>query len=113
MDIASNPKQLQIKELDAAQLPRVLPDVALAVINTNYAIPAGLIPRPTQGAIRTANDALFVEGTDSLYANLVVVRADKQNDPRVKELVDALHSPEVLQSAQQLFKDQAIPAWQN
>ncbi len=43
LDIASNPKQLQIKELDAAQLPRVLPDVVLAVINTNYAIPAGLM----------------------------------------------------------------------
>ena len=61
-------------------MPRVLPDVALAVINTNYAIPAGLMPQPTQGANRTAKDALLVEGTDSLYANLVVVRARQQDD---------------------------------
>lgn len=111
LDITNNPKQLQIKELDAAQLPRVLPDVALAVINTNYAIPAGLMPRPVAGAAPTLKNALFVEGSDSLYANLVVVRADRQNDPRFKELVDALHSPEVLQTAQQLFNGQAIPAW--
>ena len=110
-DIATNPKQLQIKELDAAQLTRVLPDVALAVINTNYAVPAGYMPQATPGASRAANDALFVEGTDSLYANLVVVRADHQNNPQFKELVEALHSSEVLQSAQQLFNGQAIPAW--
>lgn len=111
LDISNNPKQIQIKELDAAQLPRVLTDVALAVINTNYAVPAGLMPRPVAGAATTTNNALFVEGTDSLYANLVVVRADKQNDPKLKQLVNALHSQEVLQSSQQLFNGQAIPAW--
>ncbi len=113
LDISNNPKQLQIKEIDAAQLPRVLPDVALAVINTNYAIPAGLIPRSAPGVAPTSKNALVVEGTDSLYANLVVVRADKKSDPHINQLVAALHSSEVLQSAQQLFNGQAIPAWKN
>ncbi len=111
LDIASNPKQLQVKELDAAQLPRVLPDVVLAVINTNYAIPAGLMPNPPKGVKPSSKDALVVEGSDSLYANLVVVRTADKNNPQFKELVDALHSPEVLQAAQQLFNGQAIPAW--
>lgn len=111
LDIVNNPKQLQVKELDAAQLPRVLPDVALAVINTNYAIPAGLMPTPPKGVKPSLKNALFVEGKDSLYANLVVVKTADQNRPQFKELVDALHSPEVLQSAQQLFNGQAIQAW--
>ncbi len=58
----------------------------------------------------TSKNALFVEGTDSLYANLVVVKTLIQNKAQFKELVDALHSPEVLQSAQQLFNGQAIPS---
>lgn len=102
MDIISNPYQLEIKSLDAAQLPRVLPDVALAVINTNYAVPAGLYPN---------RDALFSEGKDSPYANLVVVRTADQANPNLIHLVDALHSPQVLEAAQKLFNGQAIPAW--
>lgn len=111
LDIANNPKQLKIIEMDAAQLPRVLPDVSLAVINTNYAIPAGLIPRPAQGSAHTTQDAIFVEGSDSLYANLVVVRADEKDKPQFQELVQALHSPQVLQAAQNIFQGQALPAW--
>lgn len=101
-DIASNPKKLQFKELDAASLSRVLPDVTLAVINTNYAVPAGLFP---------SRDAIFVEDKTSPYVNLVVVREADVNNPKAKELVDALHSPEVLQAANQLFKGQAVAGW--
>jgi D-methionine transport system substrate-binding protein len=101
-DIASNPKKLQFKELDAASLPRVLPDVTLAVINTNYAVPAGLFPN---------RDAIFVEDKTSPYVNLVVVREADVNNPKAKELVDALHSPEVLQAAKELFKGQAVAGW--
>lgn len=101
-DIAKNPLKLQFKELDAAQLPRILPDVALAAINTNYALVANLKP---------SKDAIFIEGKDSPYANIIVVRAVDQNNPRLKQLVSAFHSNAVLQLSKNLFKGQAIPAW--
>jgi D-methionine transport system substrate-binding protein len=101
-DITSNPKKLKFKELDAAQIPRVLPDVDLAAINTNYAMVANIIP---------SRDALFRENADSPYANLVVVVQGKENDPRVQELMKALNSEEVEKKAQELFKGQAVPAW--
>ncbi|MFN7097088.1 MAG: MetQ/NlpA family ABC transporter substrate-binding protein [Gammaproteobacteria bacterium] len=102
MDIVSNPFNLKIKSLDAAQLPRVLPDVGIAIINTTYAVPAGLYPN---------RDALFTEDKNSIYANLVVVRMGDQNKVNEKHLVDALHSPQVLEATQKFFKGQAIPAW--
>jgi len=101
-DIEKNPKELVFKELDAAQLARSLPDVAIAVINTNYAIPAGLSP---------TKDAIFLEGKDSPYANLFVIREDEINDPRIKQLVAAFQSDTVRNAAKTIFKDQAIPAW--
>ncbi len=102
-EIQDNPKQLSFKELDAAQLARSLADVDIAVINTNYAIPAGLTP---------TKDAILHEGSDSLYANIIVIRDDEINDPRIKQLVAALQSSEVLKSAKDIFNGQAIPAWQ-
>ena len=102
MDVASNPHKFKFKELDAAQLPRVLPDVDLAVINTNFAVPAGLTP---------SNDALFLEDKDSPYANIVVVRQADKDDPKIALLIKALQSEEVLQKAKELFHDQAIVAW--
>jgi D-methionine transport system substrate-binding protein len=101
-DIASNPKKLRFKELDAAQLARSLQDMDAAVINTNYAIPAGLSP---------TKDAIFHEGSDSPYANIIVIRTDEQNDPRMQQLVSALQSEEVLKASKKIFNDQAIPAW--
>lgn len=101
-DIQNNPKQLQFKELDAAQLARSLQDVDAAVINTNYAVPAGL--SPTQ-------DAIFHEGPDSPYANIIVIRTNEQNDPRMQQLVSAFQSNEVMIAAKKIFNDQAIPAW--
>lgn len=101
-DIAFNPMHFVIKELDAAQLPRTLDDVDLAVINTNYALPAGLLPK---------RDGLFIESSKSPYANIVVARDDNANDPRVEVLLKALHSAAVQDKAKQLFQDQAIAAW--
>lgn len=101
-EIADNPKKLHIEELDCAQLPRVLPDVDIAVINTNYAIPAGLSP---------STDAIFHENKDSPYANVIVTRADEVNDPRIKELVKSVQSNAVLEKAKIIFKGQAIAAW--
>lgn len=100
--IATNPKDLQFKELDAAQLPRTLEDVAVAAINTNYAIPAGLIPK---------RDALYLESKDSPYANIIVVRAKDRNNPKIEKLVKAFQSEAVQAKARALFKDQAIVAW--
>ncbi len=101
-DITENPKQLKFKELDAAQIARSLPDVDLAVINTNYAVPAGLSPR---------KNAIFLEDKDSPYANIIVIRKDEMQDPRMKQLVAALHSDAVLKATQRIFKGQAIVAW--
>lgn len=101
-DIFLNPYQIVIKELDAAQLPRALDDLDFAIINTNYAIPAGLIP---------TEDAVFLEDKDSPYANIVVVRAQEKQKTKFKTLMRALHSEEVLSEAHRIFQGQAIPAW--
>lgn len=102
LDIKDNPKQIKFVELDAAELPRALADVSAAVINTNYAIPAGLSP---------TKDALIIENKDSLYANVVVARDDNQSDPRLQQLLSALHSKEVIDGAKEIFGDGALPAW--
>lgn len=102
LDILKNPKKLQFIALNAAQLPRSLSDVTIAAINTNFAVPAGLSP----------NQALFLEGPDSLYANLIVVRADEVDAPKVKKLVAAFQSEAVVKAAQKIFgADAAIPAF--
>lgn len=101
-DILTNPKALQIKEIDAAQLPRVLDDVDLAVINTNFAIPSGLTP---------SKDALFSEDKNSPYANIIVVSINNPKMKQLKEFVKAMNSPEVAAKAKELFGDAAIPAW--
>ncbi len=86
IDIVENPKKLNIKELEAAQLPRSLPDVDAAVINTNFAAEAGLIP---------SRDAIIIEGKESPYANVVVVREADKDSPAAKALIKAVNSPEV------------------
>lgn len=100
-DIVQNPKKLQFIPLAAAQLPRSLSDVAVAAINTNYAIPAGLLP----------TSALYSEGADSPYANIVAARAVDAHSIKIKELVAALHSKAVLTAAKRIFGAAAIPAW--
>ena len=85
-DVVDNPKKLEISELDAAQLPRTLDDVAAAVINTNFAGEAGLNP---------SRDAIIIEDKDSPYANIVVVREEDRNSAAAKALVKAVQSDEV------------------
>ena len=101
-DIASNPKQFIFKELDAAQLPRVLPDVDAAIINTTFAIPAGLRP---------SRDALFVENKQSPYANLIVIRRNSDKKEQLGLFVKAMNSKAVENKARALFGDAAIVAW--
>jgi len=101
-DITENPKKLRIKTLDAAQLPRILPDVDAAVINTTFAIPAGLNP---------LRDALVSESQDSPYANLVVIQKHTKKRAQLEHFVEALHSDDVKAKAQELFGNAAIIAW--
>ena len=85
-DITSNPKKFKFVEVEAASLPRVLADVVAAVINGNYAIPAGL----------SANkDGLYVEGASSPYVNVIAVKAGNENKAEIKALVKALQSEKV------------------
>ncbi len=103
-DIQHNPKHLVIKELDAAQLSRVLADVDLAVINANYAALAQLYPQ---------QDAIFSEGKNSIYANLLVVKSADKNNPKFINLIKAIHSPEVVAAADRIFHGTAVPAWKS
>ena len=86
LDISSNPKNLKFSEIEAASLPRVLPDVDIAAINGNYALDAGLT---------ASKDGLFVEGADSPYVNIVAVKQGRENDEQIKALVKALQSKKV------------------
>lgn len=86
LDVVENPKNIEFSEVEAAQLPNVLQDVDYAVINSNYAISAGLNP---------TKDALALEGSSSAYANILAVKEGNENEPLVKALVAALSSKQV------------------
>lgn len=103
-DIIENSKNLQIKELEAAQLPRSLEDTTLSVINGNYAIEAGFTP---------SKDALALEsGENNPYANILAVVKGKENDPGIAKLVKLLNSPEVKQFIQEKYQGAVLPAFQ-
>lgn len=87
INIIENPNNLKFTELEAATMPRILPDVDAAVINGNYAIPAGLI---------ASKDGLFVEGADSPYVNIIAVKDGNETDERIVALVKALQSQEII-----------------
>jgi len=102
VDIAENPKNLKIKELDAAQVPRSLEDVDIAAINTNYALTAGLNPN---------KDSIGIEDGNSPYANIIVVRSKDKEDPTVAKLVKAYHTEEVKNFINEHFKGSIIATW--
>jgi D-methionine transport system substrate-binding protein len=101
-DIEKNPKNLVFKEMDAAQLPRALDDVDAAVINTNFAIPAGLSP---------SRDALFLEDKNSPYMNIMVARENSDKADKLKQFVQAFQSEAVLKKAQTIYGADAIAGW--
>ncbi|MDG2527569.1 MetQ/NlpA family ABC transporter substrate-binding protein [Caulobacter endophyticus] len=101
-DITANPKNLKFKELESATLPRVLNQVDLAVINTNYALDAKLDP---------AKDALLIEDKTSPYVNFLVTRPDNASDPRVAKLAKTLTSPEVKAFMAEKYKGAVVPAF--
>ncbi|MDO5564015.1 MAG: MetQ/NlpA family ABC transporter substrate-binding protein [Eubacteriales bacterium] len=86
LNIASNPKQIEFKEVEAAQLPNILKDVDYAVINSNYAISAGLNP---------TKDSLLIEGSASQYSNILCVKSGNENNDKIKALKAALSSKQV------------------
>ncbi len=85
-DIVENPHNVEIVETEAAQIPNVLQDVDYAVINSNYAISAGLNP---------VKDSLTIEGSSSAYANILAVKEGNENSDKTKALVAALESRQV------------------
>jgi len=101
-DIAENPKKLRIRELEAATLPRVLNQVDVALINTNYALEAGLNPM---------EDALVVEGADSPYVNILVTRGDNQHAEAIKKLVNALKTEEVKAFILEKYQGAVVPTF--
>ena len=101
-DIAKNPHNFKFKELESAMLPRVLDQVDLDMINTNYALEAGLNP---------AKDALVIEGADSPYVNYLVARPDNKNSEAIQKLAKALTSPEVKAFIEQKYKGAVVPAF--
>jgi D-methionine transport system substrate-binding protein len=100
-DIVDNPKNLRFRELESATLPRVLDQVDMAVINTNYALDAGLKPK---------TDALALEGSDSPYVNYLVARPDNREDPRIVALAAMLRSQAVKDFIAQKYDGAVIPA---
>lgn len=101
-DITDNPKQLQFSELDAAQVPRAIDDVDIAVINTNFALEAGLNP---------LKDSLFLEAKDSPYANILAIRAGDESRPEIQKLLKALQSPEVKKFIEDKYKGAILPSF--
>lgn len=101
-DVTENPKNIQFAELDAAQLPRSLDDVDAAVINTNYAMEAGLHPK---------KDAIAIEGEKSPYANVIAVRTADKDAPWVKTLVESYHDDSIRTFINEEFKGALIPAF--
>ncbi|WP_265534240.1 MetQ/NlpA family ABC transporter substrate-binding protein [Pseudomonas saponiphila] len=100
-DIADNPKQLKILEIESPQIPRALEDVDLAVINGNYALEAGLVP---------AKDALGLEKAEhNPYANILVTTPKLQDDPRIRQLAEDLKSAQVARYISETYSGSVIP----
>lgn len=103
VDIIENPKNLEILELEAPQLPRVLDDakVSLSIINNNFAGQAGLLLK----------DAVFAEDKESPYVNLIVTREENKDSEKIKKFVESYQSEEVEKVAADVFKGGAVKGW--
>jgi len=101
-DVTENPKKIEFAELDAAQLPRSLDDVDASVINTNYALEAGLNPK---------TDPIAREGEKAPYINVIAVKSKDKDAAWVKTLIEAYHSAPVKDFVNTQFKGAVIAAW--
>ena len=103
-DIVENPYNVEIVEAEAAQLPNLLPDVDYAVINSNYAINAGLNP---------VNDSLLIEGSASAYANILTVKEGNENEPKILALKAALESKQVADYISETYNGSVVSVVEN
>lgn len=103
-DIVENPYNVEIVEAEAAQLPNLLPDVDYAVINSNYAINAGLNP---------VNDSLLIEGSASAYANILAVKEGNENEPKILALKAALESKQVADYISETYNGSVVSVVEN
>lgn len=101
-DVASNPRNIRWRELEAAVLPRALADVDAAVINTNYALEAGLVP---------LEDAVVIEGERSPYANVVAVRRGEADNAALQRVAAALTSPAVREFILEKYGGAVVPVF--
>ncbi|WP_142846141.1 MetQ/NlpA family ABC transporter substrate-binding protein [Telmatospirillum sp. J64-1] len=101
MDIVENPKKLRIREVDAAQLPRSLDDVDIAVCTLNYAMSSGLNP----------NTSLLSEGADSEWGLWFVTRGDNKDDPAIRRYIEIYRSPEVKEFIMEKFEGTIVTSW--
>ncbi|MCA1368274.1 MetQ/NlpA family ABC transporter substrate-binding protein [Bradyrhizobium sp. BRP14] len=101
-DVTENPKNITFAELDAAQLPRSLDDVDAAVINTNYALEAGLDP---------SKDPIAREGEKAPYVNIIAVNGKDKDAPWVKTLIESYHNDTVKTFINDTFKGSVIAGW--
>ena len=102
INIVDNPKNLEFKEIEAQTLPSSLPDLDLAVINSNYALGAGLNP---------TTDALAIESADSPYVNVLVVKEGNEDNAAVQALVEVLHSDTIRDFINEEFDGAVVPAF--
>ena len=102
INIVDNPKNLQFEEIEAKTLPSSLPDLDLAVINSNYALGAGLNP---------TTDALAIESADSPYVNVLVVKEGNEDNAAVQALVEVLHSDTIRDFINEEFDGAVVPAF--
>ncbi|MBR8741182.1 MetQ/NlpA family ABC transporter substrate-binding protein [Nocardiopsis sp. MG754419] len=101
-DIEENPRDLEFREVEAAQLPRSLDDVDAAIVNNNYAQEAGL---------DFAEDSILLEEVEgNPYVNVLASRSDNADDPRVAELAELLTSPEAVRFIEETYEGSVIPA---
>ena len=103
-DIVENPYNVEIVEAEAAQLPNLLPDVDYAVINSNYAINAGLNP---------VKDSLLIEGSASAYANILAVKEGNENEPKILALKAALESKQVADYISETYNGSVVSVVEN
>jgi D-methionine transport system substrate-binding protein len=101
VDIVANPKKLKFIEVEAAQTPRTLADVAAAAINTNYAVDAKIEP----------TSAILREDPKGPYVNVIAVRAADKDKPWVKTLVETYQSPEIKAFVAERFKGNVLAGW--
>lgn len=102
LDITNNPKNIQIKAMEAAQLPVSLPDLDFAVINGNYALGAGVLDKVIVGELSTSTSA-------ATFGNIVAVREQDLNNPQIQKIVEILKSEPVKQYIKDTYKGVVIP----